>query len=69
MIRKRFILLVFSVIVLATACQDELADRYLNSDKATSASLGQFFTAMLNNDRMRPSYWEMSTFVYWHIGV
>ena len=69
MIRKRFILLLFSVIVLPTACQDELADRYLNSDKATSASLGQFFTAMLNNDRMRPSYWEMSTFVNWHIGV
>src|SRR5687768_15936858 len=69
MIRKRFLLLLFSVIILPMGCQDELADRYLNSDKATSANLGQFFTAILNNDRMRPSYGEISTFVNWHIGV
>ena len=69
MIRKRFLLLLFSVIILPMGCQDELAERYLSSDKTTSATLGQFFTAMLNNDRMRPSYWEISTFVNWHIGV
>jgi hypothetical protein len=69
MIRKRLLPLFLSVIILPMGCQDELADRYLNSDKATSATLGQFFTAMLNNNRMRPSYWELSTFVNWHIGV
>ena len=69
MIRKRLLLLFLSVIILPMGCQDELADRYLNADKATAATLGQFFTAMLNNNRMRPSYWELSTFVNWHIGV
>src|SRR5687767_16015928 len=69
MIRKRLLTMFLSVIILPIGCQDELTDRYLNSDKATSATLGQFFTAMLNNNRMRPSYWELSTFVNWHIGV
>jgi hypothetical protein len=68
MIRKPIILLLITF-VLATACQDELADRYLNPDKTSSATLDKFFTAMLNNERARPSYWEVSTFVNWHIGV
>jgi hypothetical protein len=68
MIRKGR-LFVFIAFILATACQDELADRYLNPDKTTSATIDKFFTAMLNNDRTRPAYWEISTFVNWHIGV
>src|SRR5688572_12892207 len=68
MIRKGR-LFVFIAFILATACQDELADRYLNPDKTTSATIDKFFTAMLNNDRTRAAYWEISTFVNWHIGV
>ncbi|MEO7990678.1 MAG: SusD/RagB family nutrient-binding outer membrane lipoprotein [Chryseolinea sp.] len=57
------------ILMTSIACQDELADRYLNPDKTTSPTLDKFFTAMLNHNRVRPSYWEMSTFVNWHIGV
>lgn len=51
------------------ACQDELESRYNNLDETAEASIDQFFTAMLNNNRVWPRYWEMSTFVNWHVGV
>ncbi|HEY9044459.1 MAG TPA: SusD/RagB family nutrient-binding outer membrane lipoprotein [Ohtaekwangia sp.] len=51
------------------ACQHELDDRYLNPDRTANATIDQFFTEMLNNNRVRPSYWEVSTFINWHIGV
>jgi hypothetical protein len=66
---KKLLLLLFTMFILITGCQDELANRYLNPDKTTSATLDKFFTAMLNNERARASYWEISTFVNWHIGV
>src|SRR3990170_3062716 len=62
-------LFVVCMLITAMACQDELADRYLNPDKVASPTLDKFLTAMLNNNRSRPSYWEISTFVNWHIGV
>lgn len=57
------------LLMTALACQEELADRYLSPDKTASPSLDKFFTAMLDNNRVRPSYWEISTFVNWHIGI
>jgi hypothetical protein len=66
---KRTVLFMFCVLALGSGCQDELSDRYLNPDKTASATIDKFFTALLNNDRSRPAYWEISTFVNWHIGV
>jgi hypothetical protein len=56
-------------LVLTTSCQDELSERYQSSDSGATPSIGEFFTAMLNDDRVRPSYWNVSTFVNWHVGV
>jgi hypothetical protein len=56
-------------LVVTTGCQDELSERYQSSDSGATPSIGEFFTSMLNNDRVRPSYWNISTFVNWHIGV
>lgn len=57
------------LVVSTTACQDELYDRYRNPNGTTTPTVGEFFTGMLNNDRVRPSYWNISTFVNWHVGV
>ncbi len=69
MVKRLTHLLLVSMLMAAIACQDELTDRYLNPDKTTSPSVDKFLTAMLDNNRTRPSYWEMSTFVNWHIGI
>ena len=45
------------------SCQDELEERYTNPDQTSEASIGKFFTKMLNNDRVRPSYWNVRTFL------
>jgi hypothetical protein len=54
---------------VVTGCQEELAERYQNPNHDVTPTISEFFTAMLNNDRTRPSYWNMSTFVNWHVGV
>jgi hypothetical protein len=54
---------------VVTGCQDELAARYQNPNRDVTPTISEFFTAMLNNDRVRPSYWNMSTFINWHVGV
>jgi hypothetical protein len=55
--------------LISISCKDELDDRYENPDRTDDATIDQFFTAMLNNNRVRPLYWDMSTFINWHIGV
>jgi hypothetical protein len=55
--------------MVSISCKDELDDRYENPDRTADATIDQFFTAMLNNNRVRLMYWNMSTFINWHIGV
>lgn len=57
------------LILIGISCKEELEERYENPDRTANATIDQFFTAMLNNNRVRPLYWEMSTFTNWHIGV
>src|SRR4051812_33379200 len=60
--------LIVGMVTLA-ACHEELETRYLNPDRANAPSIGTIFTQILNNNRVRPSYWDFSTFINWHIGV
>lgn len=55
--------LLVSLIVGFTGCKDELEEKYNNPEKSTQASLSGFFTDIVNNDRVRPSYWNMRTFL------
>ncbi len=58
------ILTIGMIITLSmTSCEDELEERYTNPDRTGEASIGKFFTKMLNNDRVRPSYWNVRTFL------
>lgn len=58
----------FSLLVF-TGCEDELEDKYFNPEASTEASIPGFFTAMLNNDRVRPNYWNVRTFLLPHTAV
>ncbi|WP_163708228.1 SusD/RagB family nutrient-binding outer membrane lipoprotein [Mangrovibacterium lignilyticum] len=61
---RLFIYMLFaSLVILASGCSDELDDRYNNPEKSTEASIPGFFTTMLNNNRVRPSYWNVRTFL------
>lgn len=51
------------------SCQGELEDRYLNPDKNETPTIDKLFTRMLDDNRVRPSYWEVSTIVNWHVGI
>jgi hypothetical protein len=55
--------------VVAGSCRKKLADLYYDPDQTVQPSIEKFFTEMLNNDRVRPSYWNIRTFVVIHSGI
>jgi hypothetical protein len=60
-----------SVLIIASlmSCQDKLDELYLDPEKTSEPSIGKFFTKMLDNDRVRPSYWNVRTFLVMQPGV
>lgn len=50
-------------------CKKRLEELYYNPDQTTQASIEKFFTEMLDNDRVRPSYWEIRTFTVLQTGI
>lgn len=57
------------LLLMVTSCQDALEEKYANPEQTEQASVGKFFTRMLNNDRVRPSYWNVRTFLMAHPAV
>src|ERR1044071_8678559 len=55
--------------VMTGGCRKKLADLYYDPDQTIQPSIEKFFTEMLNNDRVRPSYWDIRTFVVMHTGI
>lgn len=63
---KKFLInigFVFLLFVVIASCKKDLEEKFNNPEKSTKAEIPGFFTAMLNNDRIRPSYWNVSTFL------
>lgn len=56
-------------IAILVSCQDKLEEQYLNPEKTTEASIGKFFTRMLDNRRVRADYWNIRTFLVMHPAV
>lgn len=68
--KKSYIKLALAAVCLtvATACEDMLEDKYQNPERTTQGDIGKFFTTMQDNNRVRPQYWEIRTFVGEHTG-
>lgn len=58
-----------SIIILITACatmvgcKSQLEEKFQDPDASTQANIPAFLTKMLNNDRVRPSYYHYRTFI------
>src|SRR5690606_39186015 len=66
---KRLFAILFiglTIVISVSSCEDELEERYTNPDQTSEPSIAKFFTKMLNNDRTRPSYWNVRTFLVMH---
>jgi hypothetical protein len=63
---KKFLIImsVFATVtVTLSSCKKELEEKYNNPEKSTEANIPGFFTAILNNNRVRPAYWNVRTFL------
>lgn len=66
----KYISLLFVAIILGFgACKSDLEDAFQNPDASTEQSIPGFFTDLLNNDRVRPSYWHYRTFILMQAGI
>lgn len=62
--------LLFSLTTLVfSGCKKSLEDKFFNPEVSTTASLPGFLTDLINNDRVRPSYWNVRTFLLMHSAV
>jgi len=64
-----YIISITTAFTSLTACKNDLEDNFYNPEETTQASIGGFFTEMLDNNRVRPSYWDIRTFVAVQPGV
>ncbi|MFD2968045.1 SusD/RagB family nutrient-binding outer membrane lipoprotein [Sphingobacterium bambusae] len=68
--RKQIIYaLVLMLTLTVSSCKNQLEDAFQNPDASTQQSLPGFFADLLNNDRVRPSYWHYRTFILLHSAV
>ena len=62
--------LLFSLTLLVfSGCKKSLEEKFLNPEVSTTASLPAFLTDLINNDRVRPAYWNLRTFLLMHSAV
>ena len=69
---KQVLYIISLLLLLAVAtssCQKKLAELYNDPDQTVQPSIEKLFTQMLNNDRVRPSYWNVRTFIAMHSGI
>ncbi|MET0299055.1 MAG: SusD/RagB family nutrient-binding outer membrane lipoprotein [Flavitalea sp.] len=63
------IILLIVVVVISTGCKRQLTDLYNDPDQTTDPSITKLFTEILDNERVRPNYWEIRTFVAMQTGI
>ncbi|RYE31980.1 MAG: SusD/RagB family nutrient-binding outer membrane lipoprotein, partial [Sphingobacteriaceae bacterium] len=66
-IKKISVLLL--TVLLFSSCKKSLEELYNNPELTDKASLATLFTGMLNNDRVRPAYWNQRTYLMPHAAV
>ncbi|MCX2481085.1 SusD/RagB family nutrient-binding outer membrane lipoprotein [Pedobacter sp. MC2016-15] len=57
------IFLLLFIAATFSACKKTLEEQYNNPEQSSVQSIPTFFTALLNNDRVRPAYWNVRTFL------
>jgi len=55
--------LFLSLLTVISGCKKDLEEKFNNPEKATEANLPGLLTGILNNDRVRPSYYNVRTFL------
>ncbi|PWG80105.1 SusD/RagB family nutrient-binding outer membrane lipoprotein [Pararcticibacter amylolyticus] len=57
------------MLITVLGCENELEERYNNPEQSSVPSIPGYFTALINNNRVRPSYYEFRTFLFQHASV
>ncbi|RYY08103.1 MAG: SusD/RagB family nutrient-binding outer membrane lipoprotein, partial [Sphingobacteriaceae bacterium] len=61
--------LLLLIILSLSSCKKSLVELYNNPELTGTTSLPTLFTGMLNNDRVRPAYWNQRTYLMPHAAV
>ncbi|KYP14763.1 MAG: hypothetical protein A1D16_05635 [Flavihumibacter sp. CACIAM 22H1] len=67
--RKSYTILFYCLLLTGISCSKKLEKLYYDPDQLSSARIEKLFSELLNNYRVRPSYWEIRTFVAMHTGI
>jgi|GEM_PF-161926 len=71
MIMKKILLhisCVFTLAITMSGCKKQLEEYYTNPDKTTNPTIEKLFSSMLDNNRVRPTYWDLRTLQFNQMG-
>lgn len=57
-------LIVLVAMITGTGCKRQLDDYYVDPDKTTNPSIEKLFSSILENNRVRPQYYDMRTMTF-----
>ena len=67
--KNKYILLALFISIIFASCRKELKEKFNNPENTSNASIPAFFTSMLNNEKVRPSYYNVRTFLLQEPGI
>lgn len=50
-----------ALVITMSGCKKQLEEYYTNPDKTTSPTIEKLFSSMMDNNRVRPQYWDLRT--------
>jgi hypothetical protein len=56
-------------VALAGCSKSQLEDKYNDPDKTTNPSIEKLFSGMMDNNRVRPQYWDIRTIAFLNTGA
>ncbi len=57
------------ITLVFSGCKKSLEDKFVNPESTDAASIPGYFADLIHNDRVRPSYWNLRTFLLTHSAV
>lgn len=67
--KKYYIILALAITATFSSCKKELEEKFNNPENTSTPSIPGFFASMLNNEKVKPSYYNVRTFLLQDPGI
>jgi len=69
MMKKYYIIIALITGIVFSSCQKQLEEKFNDPERTDQASIPAFFASMLNNEKVKPQYYNVRTFLIQQPGI